>query len=57
LLHLTASIFPAKFQKVVKKMESECKLMADEWKDGWLNGWLNGYTYFTSIVACLQISF
>lgn len=38
-------------------MESECKMMVDEWKDGWLNGWLNGYIYFTDpTVACLQIS-
>lgn len=38
-------------------MESECKMMVDEWEDGWLNGWLNGYVYFTDhTVACLQNS-
>lgn len=38
-------------------MESECKMMVDEWEDGWLNGWLNGYVYFTDhTVACLQTS-
>lgn len=39
-------------------MESECKMMADEWKDGWLNGWLNGYIYFTDhIVAYSHYNF
>lgn len=38
ILHLPVSIFPAKFQKVFKRMESECKMMADEWKGAWLDG-------------------
>lgn len=39
-------------------MESECKLMVDEWEDGWMNGWLNGYIYFTDhMPACIVICF
>lgn len=39
-------------------MESECKIMVDEWEDGWLNGWLNGYIYFTDhMPACVVICF
>lgn len=50
--------FHAKFQKVVKKMESECKIMVDEWEDGWMNEWLNGYIYFTDhMPACIIICF